>query len=121
MEMPAARRMRASSRVDRWRRSPENRADSGKYVDRSGFERGDGRGKVSLDEALLVSAAESEHLIELDAALERLAVLDPQQARIVELRFFAGLSIDEAAEVLGKSARTVNREWRIAKAWLQRE
>lgn len=70
---------------------------------------------------MLLAAAESEHLIELDAALERLAALDPQQARIVELRFFAGLSIDEAAEVLGRSARTVNREWRIAKAWLQRE
>jgi RNA polymerase sigma factor (TIGR02999 family) len=88
---------------------------------RGAQKRGDGRRKVSLDEALLLAAAESEHLIELDAALERLAALDPQQARIVELRFFAGLSIDEAAEVLGRSARTVNREWRIAKAWLQRE
>jgi RNA polymerase sigma-70 factor (ECF subfamily) len=83
--------------------------------------RGDGQRKVSLDEALYVSAADSQHLIDVDEALTRLAALDARQARIVELRFFAGLSVDETAEALGCAARTVNREWRVAQAWLQRE
>jgi RNA polymerase sigma factor (sigma-70 family) len=60
-------------------------------------------------------------LIALDDALDGLAKIDPQQARIVELRFFAGLSIEETAEVLGVSRATVNRDWVTAKAWLFRE
>lgn len=70
------------------------------------------------DEILVVSNEKSDELIALDDALERLAKLDPQKARIVELRYFGGLSIEEAAEVTGVSVPTVNRQWRMAKAWL---
>jgi RNA polymerase sigma-70 factor (ECF subfamily) len=83
--------------------------------------RGDGQRKISLDEALFVSAAQSEHLIEINEALEKLAAIDARQAKIVELRFFAGLSVEEAAEALNCSDRTIKREWRIAQAWLRRE
>ena len=60
-------------------------------------------------------------VLELDEALGRLAELDPDQSRLVELRFFAGLSIEEAAEALGTSSATVKRQWRVARAWLNRE
>ena len=60
-------------------------------------------------------------VLAIDRALERLAGHDADQARIVELRFFAGLSVEEVAHVMGVSARTVKREWRMAKAWLFRE
>ena len=60
-------------------------------------------------------------LLDLDVALERLGKIDPRQHRIVELRFFAGLSGDEIAEQLGVSRRTVTKEWTIARAWLRRE
>ena len=60
-------------------------------------------------------------LIALDAALERLATLDPQQARIVELRYFGGLSIEDSAAALGVSPATVKRHWTLARAWLKRE
>jgi RNA polymerase sigma factor (TIGR02999 family) len=60
-------------------------------------------------------------VIALDDALERLAVLDPQKARLVDLRYFAGLSIPEAAEVLGVSTATLGREWAVARMWLRRE
>jgi RNA polymerase sigma factor (TIGR02999 family) len=83
--------------------------------------RGDGQRKVSLDEALYVSIADSQHVIDVDNALTKLAGFDARQARIVELRFFAGLSVEETAEALGCAARTVNREWRVAQAWLKRE
>lgn len=68
-------------------------------------------------------AAESgvADVLAVDDALERLAALDPDQMRIVELRFFAGLTVEETAHVLGRSARTVKREWQLAKAWLFRE
>ena len=68
-----------------------------------------------------MSNAESEYLIDLDGALQKLSSLDPRQARIVELRFFAGLSIEDTAEALGCAPRTVNREWRMARAWLRGE
>lgn len=74
--------------------------------------------KVSLDEALTVSADQQESLIELDAALNELAAFDPDQVRIVELRFFAGLTIEETAEVLKVSPATIKREWSVARAWL---
>ena len=64
---------------------------------------------------------ENIDLVALDQALERLALLDEQQSRVVELRFFSGLSVEETAEVLNVSARTVKREWRAAKAWLLSE
>jgi RNA polymerase sigma factor (TIGR02999 family) len=60
-------------------------------------------------------------VLAIDDALERLATYDPDQVRIVDLRFFAGLSVEETAQVLGRSPRTVKREWRLAKAWLYRE
>ncbi len=77
--------------------------------------------KFSLDDMninLDVSGERASNLVALDEALERLAQLDPQKARVVELRFFGGLSVEETAEVLGVSAPTVKRQWRMAKAWL---
>jgi len=76
---------------------------------------------VSLDEALLVTTEPDADLVALDEALESLAQLDPRKARIVELRFFGGLSVEETAEFLGISAATALREWNKAKAWLYRE
>ena len=83
--------------------------------------RGGGAVALSLDEALGVSEKRDLELEALDDALETLAAVDPQQARVVELRFFTGLSIDETAEVLGISESTVKRDWISAKAWLFRE
>jgi RNA polymerase sigma factor (TIGR02999 family) len=83
--------------------------------------RGGAEQKLSLDEAVWVSAERATDLVALDDALTRLAVLDPQQSRIVELRFFGGLTIEETAEVLGVSPATVKRDWSMAKAWLYRE
>lgn len=60
-------------------------------------------------------------VLAIDEALERLGARDPEQAQVVELRFFAGLSVEETAAVLGRSPRTIKREWRMAKAWLYRE
>jgi len=60
-------------------------------------------------------------VLAIDEALERLAAFDPEQVRIIELRFFAGLTVEETAHVVGRSPRTVKREWRLAKAWLYRE
>lgn len=67
------------------------------------------------DQQRIGAAAE---IIDIDRALEKLAVRDPEQARLVELRFFAGLTVEEAAHVLGRSPRTIKREWRLARAWL---
>jgi len=77
--------------------------------------------RVELDEALIVSESRDADLLALDEALVELARLDPRKARVVELRFFGGLSVEEAAEVLNVSAVTVMREWAKAKAWLYRE
>ncbi len=76
---------------------------------------------VSLDEALLVTTEPDADLVALDEALVELAQLDPRKARIVELRFFGGLSVEETAEFLGISEATALREWNKAKAWLYRE
>src|SRR5262249_15445573 len=83
--------------------------------------RGGGAQQVSLDEAAMVSVQRSEQLLALVDALNRLATLDPRQSRVVELRYFGGLTVDETAEVLGVSAITVAREWAKAKGWLYRE
>lgn len=83
--------------------------------------RGSGWDPVSLNEALLPSPERAPEILALDEALNKLASFDERQSKIVELRFFAGMSEDEAASVLGISARTVKRDWRIAKAWLFRE
>jgi RNA polymerase sigma factor (TIGR02999 family) len=80
--------------------------------------RGAGAAKLSLDEAIGVPEKKEVDLLALDQALEGLAALDPQQGRIVELRFFGGLSIEETAEVLHISTATVKRDWVMAKAWL---
>jgi len=76
---------------------------------------------VSLDEAVIFSPDRSAQLVALDEALQSLAVLDARQSRVVELRFFGGLSVEETAHVLGVSAETVMRDWKRAKAWLYRE
>jgi len=83
--------------------------------------RGGGARRISLDETAIFSQAQAEEMVLLDELLTRLATLDPQQARIVELRFFAGLSVEETAEHLNISAATVKRDWAMAKAWLARE
>jgi RNA polymerase sigma factor (TIGR02999 family) len=74
--------------------------------------------KLSLDENIDVSGERAADIVALDDALRELAVIDEQKSRIVELRFFGGLSVEETAEVLGVSAPTVKRQWRMAKAWL---
>jgi RNA polymerase sigma factor (TIGR02999 family) len=77
--------------------------------------------RVALDEAAAVSAEPSADLLALDEALARLAALDERQGRIVEMRYFGGLSVEEVAEVLGLSVITIKREWLKAKGWLYRE
>jgi len=77
--------------------------------------------KVSLDEAAALPDKKSADLLALDEALDRLANLDPQQSRVVELRIFGGLSVEETAEALGISPRTVKREWSMARAWLHQQ
>lgn len=83
--------------------------------------RGSGFAALSLDEALGVGEQKSWEIIALDDALKTLAQMDPQQAKIVELRFFAGLSIEETASLVGVSPATVKRDWVSAKAWLFRQ
>lgn len=83
--------------------------------------RGSGAAKLSLDEALGLGTSSDMDLLAVDEALDRLAVLDPQQAKVVEMRFFAGLSIEETAEALQISPATVKRDWVVAKSWLFRE
>jgi RNA polymerase sigma factor (sigma-70 family) len=70
---------------------------------------------------MAVMPAQDLDFVALDEALVRLAAMDPQQSQIVELRFFSGLSVEETAQVLDVSARTVKRDWNVAKAWLRRE
>ena len=80
-----------------------------------------GRGlRVTLVEGLLGAAPAEPDLLDLDAALEELQALDERQGRLVELRYFGGLTLDEAAAALGVSRATANREWAMAKAWLFR-
>ncbi len=80
--------------------------------------RGGGLKKVTLDEALCVSPQPDRNLVKLDDALAALASFDPRKAKVVELRFFGGLDLDETAQVLNVSRDTVKREWRLAKVWL---
>ncbi|HKF59630.1 MAG TPA: sigma-70 family RNA polymerase sigma factor [Blastocatellia bacterium] len=89
---------------------------------RNASKRGSGNYKLDLTDVSDIPA-ETSHLdlLALDRALEQLASFDPQQCRIVEARFFGGLSVDETAEVIGVSPSTVKREWAVAKAWLFRE
>jgi len=87
-----------------------------------GFQkRGGGKRPVALDEALVASPERGPDLLALDEALDRLGKMDPRKGKVVELRFFAGLSVDETAGVLNISPFTVIRDWNFAKAWLHRE
>lgn len=89
-------------------------------VDRKAKKRGDGATHVQLDDAMSLGNTESTvDLVLLDEVLERLTLLDEKQARIVELRFFGGMTIEETAAVMEISPATVKREWQMAKAWLQ--
>ena len=98
------------------RRILVDHARSHQYVKRGG-----GARKVSLDEAAVVSQERAADVVALDDALVGLAAIDPQQSRIVELRFFGGLTVEETAEVLKLSPATIKREWSTAKAWLYHE
>jgi RNA polymerase sigma factor (TIGR02999 family) len=77
--------------------------------------------RISLDEEIESGGSNDVELINIDEALNRLAETDIQQSKIVELRFFGGLNVEETSQVLGVSPRTVKRSWRFAKAWLRRE
>ncbi len=83
--------------------------------------RGGGAAPVPLDEAAVVSGERAAELVALDDALEALAKVDPRKSRVVEMRYFGGLSVEETAEVLKVSVDTVMRDWRLAKTWLLRE
>jgi RNA polymerase sigma-70 factor, ECF subfamily len=83
--------------------------------------RGGRQPRLSLSEAVNVEAEPAFDVLAVDEALAKLAELDSEQARVVELRFFAGLSVEETAQVLGRSPRTIGREWRLARAWLFRQ
>jgi len=83
--------------------------------------RGAGAPRLSLDPELAPAAKQGVDLVALDDVLNKLAAIDAQQTRLIELRFFGGLSIEETAVVLGISPATVKREWVTARAWLRRE
>lgn len=89
--------------------------------DRAAEKRGGGVRKVSLDDAAVLSDERAEELVALDEALDTLAELDGRKARVVELRYFGGLTVEETAEVLGVHPNTVTRDWGQAKAFLHRE
>lgn len=86
--------------------------------ERLALKRGGDAAKVSLDEEILEGAAQSEQMIEIDAALRRLAQLEPRQAAVFECRYFGGFNDDETATALGISPRTAHRDWDAARAWL---
>jgi len=88
---------------------------------RSAAKRGGGVAVVELEDLADLREPELVEVLAVDEALARLAGIDPQQARVVELRYFAGLTAEETAEALGISPRTVKREWTLASAWLRRE
>ena len=86
-----------------------------------GPKRGGGVPQVSLDEAAILSQERAGELVALDEALTRLAKMDERKSKVVELRFFGGMSVEETAEALGVSPITIKRDWSTAKAWLYRE
>ena len=88
---------------------------------RGALKRGGAQPRVTLDEGLVAGGQRSFDLLALDEALERLAQFDPEQARLVELRFFGGLTVEETADALNISPATVKRHWAAARAWLARE
>jgi RNA polymerase sigma factor (TIGR02999 family) len=88
---------------------------------RDAEKRGGSQIRLTLDGVLAVAKETDVDLLAIDEALDRLAAIDSQQARVVELRFFSGLSVDETAAALGVSPKTVKRDWSVARAWLRRE
>jgi RNA polymerase sigma factor (TIGR02999 family) len=88
---------------------------------RQSLKRGHGVATVALDDGLLVANAPGQDLVAIDDALTALAAVDERKSRVVELRFFGGLSVEESAEVLNVSVDTVLRDWKVAKVWLARE
>ena len=89
------------------------------YARQRGYQkRGGSAQKVTLDETLEIAAEKTVDLVALDEALKRLAEFDPRKARVVELRFFGGMNVEETAEVMGIHANTVIRDWSAASAWL---
>jgi RNA polymerase sigma-70 factor (ECF subfamily) len=88
---------------------------------RKRLKRGGARQRVDLSSGVAAAGPSEVDLIALDDAMEKLAEVDPRQAKVVELRFFGGLNVDEVAEALGVSKRTVEGDWTIARAWLRRE
>ena len=88
---------------------------------RKRVKRGGGAPHVSLSEAAAFPAREADRILDLDAALDNLAALNPRHARIVECRFFGGMTIEETATVLGVSNATAKRDWTVLRGWLQRE
>jgi RNA polymerase sigma factor (TIGR02999 family) len=88
---------------------------------RDAEKRGGSQVCLTLDEGLAWASEPDVDLLAIDEALDRLAVIDEQQARIVELRFFSGLTVEETATALGISPKTVKRDWSVARAWLKRE
>jgi RNA polymerase sigma-70 factor (ECF subfamily) len=89
--------------------------------DRQRMKRGGGAIQVSLSEVDLISGQKASELLALDEALDKLSAIDERKARVVEFRYFGGLSVEETAEVLQVSSITVMRDWNMAKAWLARE
>jgi RNA polymerase sigma factor (TIGR02999 family) len=83
--------------------------------------RGGGAQRVTFDEGLVVGDEPSVNVLAIDRAMEGLAAVDPRKAKVVELRFFGGLSVEETADVLHLSTDTIKRDWRLAKDWLARE
>jgi RNA polymerase sigma factor (TIGR02999 family) len=88
---------------------------------RQAAKRGGAHEQIRVEDSLLLSESQLDTVVAVDEALTRLEKVDPRQGRVVELRFFGGLDVEETAAVLGISAATVKREWHFAKAWLQRE
>lgn len=91
------------------------------HARRRNLKRGGGLRRVSLEDSAIVGVARRADLVALDDAMKQLVKLDPRKERVVELRFFGGLSVEETAEVLKVSVVTVMRDWSTAKAWLYRE
>jgi RNA polymerase sigma factor (TIGR02999 family) len=88
---------------------------------RHAAKRGGGETRITLQEELASAPQRDVNLLAVDDALNRLEAIDPEKSRIVELRFFSGLSVEETAEAMGVSPRTIDRQWQTAKAWLHRE
>jgi len=88
---------------------------------RKSFKRGEGKGNISLDDVFEISEKNDEQIIALDEALKKLESVEERSSKLVELRYFSGLTIEETAEVLNISPATAKRDWNFAKAWLYRE